>query len=70
MCQKAGFINPMAFQNIFSSKWLEQTKTLGFIPTFFLIGIHSMQGWTATRRHAVTRKWKRSTKRLGSSERT
>ena len=29
---------------------------------FFLIGIHSMQGWTATTRHGVTRK--RSTKRL------
>ena len=23
---------------------------------FFLIGIHSMQGWTATKRHGVTRK--------------
>ena len=29
---------------------------------FFLIGIHSTQGWTATTRHGVTRK--RSTKRL------
>ena len=29
---------------------------------FFLIGIDSMQGWTATTRHGVTRK--RSTKRL------
>ena len=29
---------------------------------FFLIGIHSMQGWTATTRHGVTRK--RNTKRL------
>ena len=29
---------------------------------FFLIGIHSMQGWTASTRHGVTRK--RSTKRL------
>ena len=28
----------------------------------FLIGIHSMQGWTATTRYGVTRK--RSTKRL------
>ena len=26
---------------------------------FFLIGIHSMQGWTATTRHGVTRKKKR-----------
>ena len=29
---------------------------------FFKIGIHSMQGWTATSRHGVTRK--RSTKKL------
>ena len=29
---------------------------------FFLTGIHSMQGWTATTRHGVTRK--RNTKRL------
>ena len=29
---------------------------------FFLIGSHSMQGWTATTRHGVT--GKRSTKRL------
>ena len=29
---------------------------------FFLTGIHSMQGWTATTRHGVTRK--RGTKRL------
>ena len=35
-----------------------------YIYTFFLflIGIHSMQGWTATTRHGVTRK--RNTKRL------
>ena len=26
--------------------------------TFFLIGIHSMQGWTATTRHGVARKEK------------
>ena len=31
-------------------------------PLFFLTGIHSMQGWTATIRHGVTRK--RNTKRL------
>ena len=29
---------------------------------FFLIGIHSMQGWTVTTRHGVTRK--RSTKKI------
>ena len=33
-----------------------------FCCPFFLIGIHSMQGWTPTTRHRVTRK--RSTKRL------
>ena len=33
-----------------------------FMLYFFLIGIHSMQGWTATTRHGVKRK--RSTKRL------
>ena len=31
---------------------------------FFLIGIHSMQGWTATSRHGVTRKKKKAQKRL------
>ena len=40
-----------------SKSWTKQrtyytTKTL----TFFLIGIHSMQGWTATTRRGVTRK--------------
>ena len=34
----------------------------GFFVVFFSIGIHSMQGWTATTRHRVTRK--RNTKRL------
>ena len=34
-----------------------------FFVLFFLIGIYSMQGSTATRRHEVTRK--RSTKRSG-----
>ena len=33
-----------------------------YLEFFFLIGIHSMQGQTATTRHGVTRK--RSTKRL------
>ena len=31
---------------------------------FFLIGIHSMQGWTAAMRHGVTRK--RSTKKIAA----
>ena len=35
---------------------------LVYIFVFFLIGIHSMQDWTATTRHGVTRK--RTTKRL------
>ena len=45
-----------------------QTISLEFDPitekrdTFFLIGIHSMQGWTTTTRHGVTTK--KSTKRL------
>ena len=29
---------------------------VGALRVFFLIGIHSMQGWTATTRHGVTRK--------------
>ena len=33
---------------------------------FFLIGIHSMQGWTATMRHGVTRK--KAQKRLQDTE--
>ena len=33
---------------------------------FFLIGIHSMQGWTATTRHRVTRK--KAQKRLQDTE--
>ena len=37
-----------------------------FIYLFILIGIHSMQGSTATMRHGVTRK--RSTKRLEHTE--
>ena len=32
------------------------------MPSFLLIGVHSMQDWTATARHGVTRK--RSTKEL------
>ena len=33
---------------------------------FFLIGIHPMQGWTATKRHGVTRK--KAQKRLQDTE--
>ena len=33
-----------------------------YIYIYILTGIHSMQGWTATARHGVTRK--RNTKRL------
>ena len=58
----------LSYRNHFlcnSLDWLLHNKDLchervkGF---FFLIGIHSKQGWTATRRHEVTRK--RNTKRL------
>ena len=31
---------------------------------FFLIGIHSMQGWTATTRHGVTRKGEKKDYRI------
>ena len=34
----------------------------GFYWSFVLIGIHTMQGWTATTRHGITRK--KNTKRL------
>ena len=34
------------------------------VPFFFLIGIHPMQGCTATTRHGVTRKKKKSTKKI------
>ena len=37
-----------------------------FLTSFFLIGVHSMQGWAATTRHGVARKW--STKRLKHTE--
>ena len=43
-------------------KW--QEKKLGLI-IFFLIGIHSMQGWTDTTSHGVTRKKKRTKKITG-----
>ena len=46
----------------FSSLFKEIYKKNDLLFFFFLIGIHSMQGWTATKRHGVTRK--RSTKRL------
>ena len=40
----------------------ENSSTIFLQLLFFLIGIHSMQGWTTTTRHGVTRK--ESTKRL------
>ena len=50
---------------------IEQTPTEAsvgehYLIYLFLIGIHSMQGWTATTTHRVTRK--RSTKRLKHTE--
>ena len=44
------------------STWHFDMKCNTGLKWFFLIGIHSMQSWTATTRHGVTRK--RSTKRL------
>ena len=44
-----------------NTKW-KLSCTLKHFLTAFLIGIHSMKGWTATTRHGVTRK--RNTKRL------
>ena len=42
------------------------TKVIPIFFFFFLIGIHSMQGWTATTRHGVTRK--EAEKRLQDTE--
>ena len=52
---------------IFQVKVVAKNILLGPLGTqhqvfFFLIEIHSMQGWTATTRHGVARK--RNTKRL------
>ena len=59
---KEGLWRSFVFQTIGRSHWWSlyirmvgkdlQLKTF----FFFLIGIHSMQGWTATTRHGVTRK--------------
>ena len=49
-----------------SSPYLQKNMWVSFLIFFFFIGIHSMQGWTATRRHGVTRK--RITKRLKLTE--
>ena len=35
--------------------WIQIKKSWTLV-IFFLIGVHSMQGWTATTRHGVTRK--------------
>ena len=45
---------------LISLLWL--LSLIDFLFLFFLIGIHSLQGWTVTKRHRVTTK--RSTKRL------
>ena len=52
---RATKINPNKFTQIYF-KWIQKSDF------FFLIGIHSMQGWTATTWHGVTRKG--NTKRL------
>ena len=49
--------------NIQANGWSNR-KLVIFL--FFLIGIHSMQGWTATTRHGVTRK--KAQKRLQDKE--
>ena len=62
--------NPTEFIDIFISKLLwkisKEDKTIALMGDLFiylfLIGIHSMKGWTATTRHGVTRK--RSTKKI------
>ena len=41
-------------------------QSLNLRQVFFLIGIHSMQGWTATTRHGVT--GKEAQKRLHDTE--
>ena len=40
-----------------ASQKIPHALSIGRLPVnFFLIGIHSMQGWTSTKRHKVTRK--------------
>ena len=50
------------FRNISQNSQENRPQASGLQLCFFLIGIHSMQGYTATTRHGVTRKG--STKRL------
>ena len=45
--------------------WIQIKKSWTLV-IFFLIGVHSMQGWTATTRHGVTRK--EAQKRLQDTE--
>ena len=46
--------------------WDSFSLQVGLMKHIFLIGNHSMQGWTTTARHGVTRK--RATKRLKHTE--
>ena len=57
-------IPSLNLQRSSSKDWTSLPKTDWLI--FFLIGIHSMQGWTATTRHGVTRK--EAQKRLQDTE--
>ena len=64
----------LSFQNSFSASYWDTWAALWdpfslqvvLMKHIFLTGIHSMQGWTATERHGVTRI--RSTKRLKHRE--
>ena len=60
--QKIGTLEIWAEPVERSSYYLSTSVIFFFFFIFFKIEIHSMQGWTATKRHGVTRK--RSTKRL------
>ena len=63
---------PVAMLNVDDTKVFENSsifkfyRDFYFILFYFLIGIHSMQGWTANTRHGVTRK--EADKRLQDTE--
>ena len=48
-------------RELFDSIYILTSEKVNTVP-FFLIGTHTMKGWTATTRYGVTKK--RSTKRL------
>ena len=47
-------------------KWDGKAESVVSWSSFFLIGIHPMQGWTATMKHGITRK--KAQKRLQGTE--